>query len=158
MILKGKKILIMGIRNKWSIAYGIAKSAYEHGAKLMFTFVGEDNRSKMEELLKEFEGSKLYTLDDASEDELVKDVFTKIKEENGKIDGITISPHTVRPNFTAPTDFCGTSKMNNIKIKTVIDKTIIFPLFNIALFISHHSFLLILISFVELLFCKTHIF
>ena len=88
MILENKKILIMGIRNKWSIAYGIAKSAYEHGAKLMFTFVGEDNRSKMEELLKEFEGSKLYTLDDASEDELVKDVFTKIKEENGKIDGI----------------------------------------------------------------------
>ena len=88
MILENKKILIMGIRNKWSIAYGIAKSAYEHGAKLMFTFVGEDNRSKMEELVKEFEGSKLYTLDEASEDEFVKEVFLKIKEENGKIDGI----------------------------------------------------------------------
>lgn len=88
MILKDKKILIMGIRNKWSIAYGIAKSAYEHGAKLMFTFVGEDNRSKMEELVKDFEGSKLYTLNEASEDEIVKEVFTKIKEENGKIDGI----------------------------------------------------------------------
>lgn len=88
MILENKKILIMGIRNKWSIAYGIAKSAYEHGAKLMFTFVGEDNRSKMEELVKEFEGSKLYTLDEASEDDLVKKVFSKIKEENGKVDGI----------------------------------------------------------------------
>lgn len=88
MILKGKKILIMGIRNKWSIAYGIAKSAYEHGAKLMFTFMGEENRSKMEELTKEFEGSKLYTLDGASEDDLVREVFTKIKEENGKVDGI----------------------------------------------------------------------
>ena len=88
MILKDKKILIMGIRNKWSIAYGIAKSAYDHGAKLMFTFVGEDNRSKMEELVKEFEGSKLYSLDEASEDEVVKEVFTKIKEENGKVDGI----------------------------------------------------------------------
>ena len=33
MLLEGKKILIMGIRNKWSIAYGIAKSAYENGAK-----------------------------------------------------------------------------------------------------------------------------
>lgn len=88
MILKDKKILIMGIRNKWSIAYGIAKSAYDHGAKLMFTFVGEDNRSKMEELVKDFEGSKLYSLDEASEDEVVKEVFTKIKEENGKVDGI----------------------------------------------------------------------
>ncbi|MBQ7882013.1 MAG: enoyl-ACP reductase [Treponema sp.] len=88
MILKDKKILIMGSRNKWRIAYGIAKSAYEHGAKLMFTFMGEENRSKMEELTKEFEGSKLYTLDGASEDELVREVFTKIKEENGKVDGI----------------------------------------------------------------------
>ena len=88
MILKDKKILIMGIRNKWSIAYGIAKSAYENGAKLIFTYMGEENKSKIEELTKEFEGSKSYVLNGASEDELVKEVFTKIKEENGKIDGI----------------------------------------------------------------------
>ena len=88
MLLKDKKILIMGIRNKWSIAYGVAKSAYDNGAKLIFTFMGEDNRSKIEELISEFEGSKAYTLDGASEDELVRETFTKIKEENGKVDGI----------------------------------------------------------------------
>ncbi len=88
MLLKDKKILIMGIRNKWSIAYGIAKSAYENGAKLIFTYMGEDNKDKIEELTKEFEGSKSYVLDGASEDELVKEVFTKIKEENGRVDGI----------------------------------------------------------------------
>ena len=47
MLLENKTILIMGIRNKWSIAYGIAKAASEHGAKLLFTFMGEDNRSKI---------------------------------------------------------------------------------------------------------------
>ena len=47
MLLKDKKILIMGIRNKWSIAYGIAKSAYENGAKLIFTYMGEDNKEKI---------------------------------------------------------------------------------------------------------------
>lgn len=88
MLLKDKKILIMGIRNKWSIAYGIAKSAYENGAKLIFTYMGEENKEKIEELIEEFEGSKSYVLDGASEDELVKKVFTKIKEENGKLDGI----------------------------------------------------------------------
>lgn len=88
MLLEGKKILIMGIRNKWSIAFGIAKSAYENGAQLLFTYMGEDNKEKIEELVSEFKGSKAYVLDGASEDELVKDVFTKIKEENGKIDGI----------------------------------------------------------------------
>ena len=88
MLLKDKKILIMGIRNKWSIAFGIAKSAYENGAQLIFTYMGEDNKSKIEELLYEFKGSKAYVLNGASEDELVRDTFKKIKEENGKIDGI----------------------------------------------------------------------
>lgn len=88
MLLKNKKILIMGIRNKWSIAFGIAKSAYENGAELLFTYMGEENKEKIEELTKEFKGSKAYVLNGASEDEMVREVFSKIKEENGKIDGI----------------------------------------------------------------------
>ena len=88
MLLENKKILVMGIRNKWSIAYGIAKSAYENVAKLIFTYMGEEYKDKIEELISEFKGSIAYVLDGASEDELVKDVFTKIKEENGKLDGI----------------------------------------------------------------------
>ena len=52
MLLEGKKILIMGIRNKWSIAFGIAKSAYENGAQLLFTYMGEENKEKIEELAK----------------------------------------------------------------------------------------------------------
>ena len=88
MILKNKKILIMGIRNKWSIAFGIAKSAYENGAELIFTYMGEENKDKIEALISEFKGSKAYVLNGASEDELVREVFKKIKEENGKLDGI----------------------------------------------------------------------
>jgi len=88
MLLKDKKILIIGIRNKWSIAFGIAKSAYENGAQLIFTYMGEENKEKIEELISEFKGSKAYVLNGASEDEKVKETFAKIKEENGKIDGI----------------------------------------------------------------------
>jgi enoyl-[acyl-carrier protein] reductase I len=109
MLLEGKKILIMGIRNKWSIAYGIAKSAYENGAKLLFTYVGEDNKARIEELISEFEGSKAYVLNEASVDEVVKEAFTKIKEENGKIDGIV---HAIAHAFTEDLhhDFIYTSK------------------------------------------------
>ena len=91
MLLEGKKVLIMGIRNKWSIAFGIAQSVYENGGKLIFTYRGEINKEKMEELVSEFKGSKIYALDDASDDEQVKSVFENIKEENGKIDGIVHS-------------------------------------------------------------------
>ena len=109
MLLENKKILIMGIRNKWSIAYGIAKSAYENGAKLIFTYMGEENKEKIESLISEFEGSKAYVLDGASEDNLVKDVFTKIKQENGKVDGIV---HAIAHANTEDlrNDFINTSK------------------------------------------------
>ena len=109
MLLKDKKILIMGIRNKWSIAFGVAQSAYENGAQLIFTYMEEDNKDKIEDLISEFKGSKAYLLKDASQDELVKDVFTKIKEENGKIDGIV---HSIAHAFTHDlrNDFIYTSK------------------------------------------------
>ena len=87
MNLKDKKILIMGIRNKWSIAYGAAKSAYDQGAKLVFTFNGEENREKVEELLSEFKGFKAYTCD-ASSDEDIEKTLKNIKQDYGKIDGI----------------------------------------------------------------------
>lgn len=108
MILKNKTILIMGIRNKWSIAYGVAKSAYEHGAKLIFTFMGEDNREKIEELLSEFEGFKAYTCD-ASKDEELENLFKTIKKDYGKIDGIL---HSIAHANTEDlrNDFINTSK------------------------------------------------
>lgn len=109
MLLKDKQFLIMGIRNKWSIAYGIAKSAYENGAKLIFTYMGEDNKDKIEELISEFKGSKAYVLNGASEDELVKEAFEKIKIENGKLDGIV---HCIAHANTEDLhhDFINTSK------------------------------------------------
>lgn len=109
MLLNDKKILIMGIRNKWSIAFGIAKSAYENGAKLIFTYMGEENKDKIEELISEFQGSKAYVLNGASEDEIVKETFLKIKEENGKIDGIV---HAIAHANTEDlhNDFINTSK------------------------------------------------
>ena len=109
MMLKDKTILIMGIRNKWSIAYGIAESAYKQGAKLIFTYMGEENKDKIEKLTEDFKDSKAYVLDGASEDELVKEVFTKIKEENGKIDGIV---HAIAHANTEDlhNDFIQTSK------------------------------------------------
>ena len=109
MLLENKKILIMGVRNKWSIAYGIAKSAYENGAKLIFTYRDETEKSKLESLTEQFKDSKYYLVADASVDEDVKNAFTQIKEENGKIDGIV---HAIEHANTEDlhNDFICTSK------------------------------------------------
>ena len=53
-----------------------------------FPFLPRKIEEKIEELVSEFKGSKAYVLNGASEDEKVRETFTKIKEENGKIDGI----------------------------------------------------------------------
>ena len=126
MILKDKTVLIMGIRNKWSIAYGVAQSAYEQGAKLIFTFMGEENRAKIEELISEFEGSKAYELD-ASNDEAIKEVFTEMQKEYGQIDGIL---HSIAHANTEDlkNDFINTSKngfahANDVSAYTLISIT-----------------------------------
>lgn len=108
MILKDKNILIIGIRNKWSIAYGAAQSAYEQGANLYFTFMGEENREKIAELVAEFEGSKLYECD-ASKDEEIERMLNDVKKDAGKVDGIL---HCVAHAFTEDLhhDFIETSK------------------------------------------------
>lgn len=87
MLLQGKKILIMGIRNKWSIAWGAAQSAYEQGAQIIFTYNSESNKTKVEKLMEEIPGTKAYTCN-VSNDESIRTCFETILSENGKIDGI----------------------------------------------------------------------
>ncbi len=87
MILEGKTVLIMGIRNKWSIAWGAALSAHKNGAKIIFTYAGSENQEKIEDLISEIPNSKAYECD-VSSDEKIKNAFQLIKKENGKIDGI----------------------------------------------------------------------
>ena len=87
MILKDKNILIMGIRNKWSIAYGAAKSAAEQGARIIFTYHPSENISKINELMSEFKDSKGYALD-VSTDEEIEKFFKTLKDDVGRVDGI----------------------------------------------------------------------
>ena len=86
-LLEGKNILVMGIRNKWSIAWGIAKSCDAQGAKLIFTYRGERERESVEELLRDFSGCRAYACNVENEDE-VDELFDKIKKEYKSLDGI----------------------------------------------------------------------
>ena len=77
MLLEGKKIIIMGVRNKWSIAWGAAQSAYENGAEIIFTYGTMENKEKIEKLISEIPGAKGYACD-ASNDESIKDCLENI--------------------------------------------------------------------------------
>lgn len=87
MILKGKKVVIMGVRNKWSIAWGAVQSAYEQGAEVICT-CSQDSLEKVKDLLKELPGTSVYVCNDVSKDEDIENCLEEIKKEHGKIDGI----------------------------------------------------------------------
>lgn len=87
MILKGKKVVIMGVRNKWSIAWGAAKAAYEQGAEVICT-CSEDSLEKVKVLLEEIPGSSVYVCGDVSIDENIDNCLNEIQKNHGKIDGI----------------------------------------------------------------------
>ena len=84
-LLKGKKIFIMGVANDKSIAWGIAKSCYEHGAEIGYSYQGEVLEKRVKPLAEETK-SKLVLQCDVSSDESIEKTFDEIKKSWGHID------------------------------------------------------------------------
>ena len=87
MILKDKKIVIMGVRNKWSIAWGAVQSACNQGAEVICT-CSEDSLEKVKELIKNMPKVSVYVCDNVSIDEDINNCLEEIKKNHGKVDGI----------------------------------------------------------------------
>jgi enoyl-[acyl-carrier protein] reductase I len=51
-LLEGKTALILGIANKWSLAYAIAQAYSREGARLVLTYLGEHQKEAIESLTK----------------------------------------------------------------------------------------------------------
>lgn len=85
-LLANKNILIMGVRNKWSIAWGIVKAAQEEGAKVILTYLGEREKGSVEEL----GGDSVFQCD-ISVDEDIDNLFSAIKEKYGVLHGVVHS-------------------------------------------------------------------
>src|SRR3954463_4774877 len=49
-LLDGKTALILGIANKWSLAYAIAQAFAREGAKLALSYLGEHQKEAIESL------------------------------------------------------------------------------------------------------------
>jgi len=90
MLMEGKKGLIVGLANKKSIAYGIAKSCKAQGADLIFTYKDDRRKVKLEKLIADFDSTSLYKLS-ATEDEDYKNLRDSIEKDFGKIDFIVHS-------------------------------------------------------------------
>src|SRR5262245_19230160 len=69
-LLEGKLALILGIANKWSLAYAIAQAFHREGAKLALTYLGERQKEAIEELSRDFDVAAVLPCDVTKEEEL----------------------------------------------------------------------------------------
>jgi len=91
MIMKGKKGIILGIANKKSIAYGIAKACKEQGAEMAITFLNERFERKLAPIAEDLEcGARFYPCD-VSKPEEIKALKESIEKDMGQIDFIVHS-------------------------------------------------------------------
>ena len=108
MILEGKKGLIVGVANKMSIAYGIAKACKDQGADLAFTFLNDAIKKRVEPIAAELESSYIYELDVNNQSHL-DSLTDKIKSDFGQIDFVV---HAVAfaPKEALEGEFINTTK------------------------------------------------
>jgi enoyl-[acyl-carrier protein] reductase I len=89
-LLKDKNILIMGVANKWSIAWGIAESCANAGAKLILTYQNEKTKASIEKLTADMPDITLYPCDVTIDDE-VDQLFEAIQKDFGILHGLVHS-------------------------------------------------------------------
>ncbi|MBR0597709.1 enoyl-ACP reductase FabI [Sinanaerobacter chloroacetimidivorans] len=86
-LLLNKNILIMGLRNKWSIAWGIAQAAALEGGNLIFTCQSEREKKETEKLISDIGNFSVYVCDISSDND-IDELFDVIKEKYGVIHGV----------------------------------------------------------------------
>ena len=69
-LLAGKTALVLGVANKWSIAYAIAAAFVREGASLVLTYQGERQRQTVEEFGAELKAVKVLNCDVTKPEEL----------------------------------------------------------------------------------------
>jgi enoyl-[acyl-carrier protein] reductase I len=100
-LLEGKKALVTGVANQWSIATGIARQLHAHGAQLAFTYQGERVKDSVEKIAAEFGGGPVIECDVSSDDSL-----RATAEQLGSFGSLDVLVHSIA--FADKKDLVGT--------------------------------------------------
>jgi enoyl-[acyl-carrier protein] reductase I len=89
-LLAGKTALVLGVANKWSIAYAISAAFVREGASLVLTYQGERQRQTVEELGSELHAAKVLNCDVTKSKEL-EHLVLELKHSSPVIDAVVHS-------------------------------------------------------------------
>lgn len=83
--MSGKRGLVLGVANKKSIAWGIAKALADAGAEVGMTYQGDALKKRVEPLCEEL-GGKVFGHCDVTDPATMDAVFAEVEKAWGKID------------------------------------------------------------------------
>lgn len=83
--MTGKRVLIVGVASKLSIASGIAAAMHREGAELAFTYQNEKLQKRVEDFAETWGSSAdlCFPCDVANDDD-IKNVFTELAKKMGR--------------------------------------------------------------------------
>lgn len=84
-MLEGKRALVTGVANRWSIATGIARKLHQHGALVTLAYQGERVRGEVEKLASELGSAPTFECD-VSNDALLRALQARLAAEFGRLD------------------------------------------------------------------------
>ena len=84
-ILSNKQIVVMGVANKRSIAWGCAQAIEKQGATVIYTYQNERMKKSVSRLVGD---EKRLVECDVANDDSIQTAFTAIKQRFGKVDGL----------------------------------------------------------------------
>jgi enoyl-[acyl-carrier protein] reductase I len=88
-LLAGKTALILGVANRWSIAYAIAQAFEREGAKLLLTYQGERQKETVQEFGAELHAASVFDCDVTQDADLAR--LTEIVRAHGRLDTVVHS-------------------------------------------------------------------
>jgi Enoyl-[acyl-carrier-protein] reductase (NADH) len=89
-LLEGKTALILGVANKWSLAYAIAQAFRREGANLILTYQGERQEHSVKQLAADLSVTRVVPCD-VSQDAEVDRLAEMLRSEGDPIDAIVHS-------------------------------------------------------------------
>jgi enoyl-[acyl-carrier protein] reductase I len=88
-LMNGQTALILGVANKWSLAYAIAQAFRREGAKLILTYQSERQKETVEELGSELGATAIFQCDVTRDEDLTQ--LTETLRSHGKLDVVVHS-------------------------------------------------------------------
>jgi enoyl-[acyl-carrier protein] reductase I len=86
-LLEGKRVLVTGVANRWSIATGIARKLHAYGAEIALTYQGERVKDEVEKLAAELGNAPVFECD-VSQNASLASLRDALAQRFGKLDGL----------------------------------------------------------------------